>query len=247
MFEVPNVRPLKYSVVVCCYNKVTALPLVIDGLKSTKRDLELILVDDGSTDGSVELARSSGVFSYIHSETPPGRFRINSLRNKGIEVSSCEFVVILDADCVPEDTHFIGHDFIFGFSDNLMSVGRRKFYTADGNIQISDDERNKLFRGQDLWIMPWCTVYGFNIAFKKKLCIDLGGFDTDFNGEWGFDDLDFTYRAENRGIVSMSHKFTTVRHLEHKSSYIKPEESVNLQKFRAKYGDIIPKSWNELK
>ena len=71
MLDVPNVRPLKYSVVVCCYNKVAALPLVVNGLKNTNRDLELILVDDGSTDGSVEWARSSGAFVKIHAEAPP--------------------------------------------------------------------------------------------------------------------------------------------------------------------------------
>lgn len=242
MLEVANVRPLKYSVIVCCYNKISSLPLVVDGLKSANRDLELILVDDGSTDGSVEWARGSGVFSHIHSEEPPGKFRINSLRNKGLELSSCEFVVILDADCVPEETHFIGHDFIFGFSDNLMSVGRRKFYTANGNSKISDDDRCKLFGEDDLWIMPWCAVYGFNIAFRKEACVQLGGFDTNFDGEWGFDDLDFTYRAEKSGVVFASHKFSTVRHLEHKSSYVDPKNSSNLKLLEKKHGNIIPKS-----
>ena len=65
---------------------------------------ELILVDDGSTDRSTEIARSYAErhpdrVSYV---THPGRVNrgMSASRNRGVEVSSGELIAFLDADDV---------------------------------------------------------------------------------------------------------------------------------------------------
>src|SRR5262245_32513563 len=90
------------SVPMCVYNGETYLAEAIDSvLRQTYRPIELILVDDGSTDRSGEIARGYGDrLTYIH-QTHAG---VGIARNRGLTASRGEFVAIQDADdiWVPE-------------------------------------------------------------------------------------------------------------------------------------------------
>jgi GT2 family glycosyltransferase len=42
---------------------------------------------------------------------------------------------------------------------------------------------------------PWALMHGGNIAFPKDAADDVGGFDAAYDGEWGYEDIDFAFRA----------------------------------------------------
>ena len=68
----------KVSVIVPVYNKEPYLRACLDSLAAqTLDDVEIIVVDDGSTDGSLAIARE-----YEHLESP--RFRVFSIENRGV-------------------------------------------------------------------------------------------------------------------------------------------------------------------
>lgn len=94
----------KVSIIMPLYNKERYVKKAIESvIAQTYRDYELIIVDDGSTDNSVEIAES--IISSL-SETDQSIIRILRLpnsgvaaaRNNGVKASHGEYVAFLDAD-----------------------------------------------------------------------------------------------------------------------------------------------------
>ncbi len=84
------------SIVIPCYNAVAWLEETVDSaLQQTYSKLEVVVVDDGSTDDSVRILESYG--ERIVWETGPNRGGCEA-RNRGLEISSGERIQFLDAD-----------------------------------------------------------------------------------------------------------------------------------------------------
>lgn len=89
----------KISVIIPCYNCVSLLPRAADSaLAQTERDLEIILVDDGSADGTDKLcdeyaARDARV-RVVHRENAGP----SAARNAGLAIASGDLIAFLDAD-----------------------------------------------------------------------------------------------------------------------------------------------------
>lgn len=82
------------SVVAIAYNEATDLP---GFLKNTARFAdEVVIVDDGSTDGTVEMARAAGA-RVIVSPRGPGEY-FSHQRNKGIDAATGDWLLHMDID-----------------------------------------------------------------------------------------------------------------------------------------------------
>lgn len=84
------------SVVINVYNGVPYLGEAIESvLAQTYGNRELIVVDDGSDDGTGELAQGYGdALRYVHQP----RGGIGSARNRGLELAGGDYFAFLDAD-----------------------------------------------------------------------------------------------------------------------------------------------------
>ena len=86
----------KVSVVIPCYNGARFLRQAIDSaLAQTHPDVEVVVVDDGSTDDSAEIAKSYG--SRVLLLSGPNR-GLGAARNRGVAGSSGDCITLLDAD-----------------------------------------------------------------------------------------------------------------------------------------------------
>ena len=91
----------KFSIIVPVYNSLRYLPQCVDSLVQqtfNKEDMEVILVNDGSTDGSKELCeRYSEEYPFVVciNQENAGASRA---RNKGIEVATGDFIGFVDSD-----------------------------------------------------------------------------------------------------------------------------------------------------
>ncbi|SFR88850.1 Glycosyl transferase family 2 [Halomicrobium zhouii] len=86
------------SVVIPTYNRADVLPRAVGSvLDQTVADLELLVVDDGSTDGTVALleAYDDERLRVVEHETNQGA---NAARNTGIQEAEGEYVAFLDSD-----------------------------------------------------------------------------------------------------------------------------------------------------
>ncbi len=92
----------RVSVIIAAYNAAPFLPLALDSvLHQTFTDWEIILVDDGSKDGTRDLVLSKMTLfgsrlHYIHQSNRG----VSAARNTAIRHASGEFMALLDADDV---------------------------------------------------------------------------------------------------------------------------------------------------
>lgn len=90
-------KPL-ISVIMPVYNRVGIVKSAVDSvLKQTYPNIELIIVDDGSNDGTFELLKklNDERIVLLHNESCQG---VSNARNKGLEVANGKYIAYLDSD-----------------------------------------------------------------------------------------------------------------------------------------------------
>jgi rhamnosyltransferase len=98
--------PTLVSVVIPTFNAGVLLERVLDALEQQDGGLtcEIIGVDSGSSDGTVERLRRRGARVV---EVPPGQFNHGDTRNKALALASGEFAVLLVQDAVPSSSDWL--------------------------------------------------------------------------------------------------------------------------------------------
>ena len=97
--------PLLVSIIIPCYNSEQYVAEAIQSaLDQTYTNCEIIVIDDGSTDGSLEVIKGFG--HRIRWETGPNQGGC-AARNRGLELSKGEWIQFLDSDDLlpPEKIH----------------------------------------------------------------------------------------------------------------------------------------------
>lgn len=156
----------KISVIIPVYNDANLLNKSINSvLKQTLNDIEIICINDGSTDNSLEILKelekkydSIKVFSQENQGS-------GKARNKGINESNGEYIAFLDAD-----DFFIDDDSL----EKLYKIGNENNANlVSGNIKLVDNN-NKFSPFKDLnyyteesKILP--EEYGIPWAFYKSI------------------------------------------------------------------------------
>ncbi len=92
---------MDFSIIVPAYNEENLLPLSLDCLLRSLRELsakfagEIIVVDNNSTDGTAKIAKSHGAKLVFEKENCIAR-----ARNKGAEVANGRYLIFIDADTI---------------------------------------------------------------------------------------------------------------------------------------------------
>lgn len=115
------------SVIIPVYNAEATLPQCVDSvLTQDFTDFELILVDDGSKDGSLQIceeyARKDNRVTVIHKENGG----VSSARNRGLEIVKGKWVTFVDSDDYLGNEFFpteeLEVDIVFGSYLNVMDA-----------------------------------------------------------------------------------------------------------------------------
>jgi len=106
------------SVVICSLNGSPGVARCLRALATQKDvDLEIIVVDDGSTDDTSEVAREHGV-TVIRHEVNRG---LAAARNTGVKAATAPIVAFLDDDCEPEPEW--ARELADAYEDGVVGVG----------------------------------------------------------------------------------------------------------------------------
>lgn len=184
------------SVVIPCYNQGRFLGEAIDSvLAQTHRSVEIIVVDDGSTDDtSVVARRYDGVRCFSQANQGQG-----AARNLGLTHVTGEYVVFLDADdrLLP-DAFEIGLRHLAAHPDCAFTAGRCLVLGPDGTRQdglyepvVERDHYRMLLRNNYIW-MPG------TVLFRTAVVRQVGGFKTTVSGA---EDYDLYLRLARRHSV----------------------------------------------
>ena len=235
------------SIVFICHNKMSALPHVIGAFaRNTRRPDLVVLSDDASTDGSPEvferLCDQHGLARVVLHHPSDGRgFRLNTLRNDGIAACPEGLVVILDADHVPARTHLEAHrELQLRHEVPTLSTGPRLEYANPDcsgpiNFMWGHEPVSQLQVSHADPIPSWTGILASNMGMAKAAFAALGGFDPRYDGNYGYDDIDFTFRASAAGVFFAASIEAHVIHIPH-PAFDGRQQEVNRRKFREKYG-----------
>lgn len=159
-----NRRPL-VSVVMPTYNRVDLLPRAIESiLHQTFTDFEFVIVDDGSTDNSVELIRAYQTvdkrIKLIQNEKNCG---ISCARNRGMDAARGKYLAIMDSDDYSEPNRL---------EKSLAFFKKHPDYTAVNSIYY---EMGREAKGTNNWVPPrrWEIIFHFANYYTNLAMIDL--------------------------------------------------------------------------
>ena len=91
-------RPL-VTVIIPTFNRLNWISVCLDSIKSqTYSHIETIVIDDGSTDGTVEWLKSEPAYSFVRTHVQPQNGGASNARNDGIRMARGELIVFIDSD-----------------------------------------------------------------------------------------------------------------------------------------------------
>jgi O-antigen biosynthesis protein len=192
----PLPRYPRVSVVVCAYNAERTLDQCLASLATVDYpDYEVILVNDGSRDRTLEIAEAHG-FCRIISQANQG---LSAARNVGAEAATGEIVAYTDSDCVVDPdwlTYLVAKMEANGLTacggpnlpppeDGLIPSVVAVAPGGPTHVLISDEMAEH--------------IAGCNMAFRRDVLLELGGFDPIYRAAG--DDVDICWRFQDAGYV----------------------------------------------
>ncbi len=189
------------SVVVISWNQREFLQRLVGQLRDQDypRDrYEIVVVDDGSTDGSREWLKSLPANDVKTVFGPSERGRSAS-RNAGIRVACGDVVVMLDGDHTIQQNYLTIHAERHA-RERCVIVGKSDFIDHPDfralNHYLNGGGATKLPANAKL---PGRYFLTRNCSVPRDLLMDIGLFDETFTA-WGGEDLDLGVRLEQTGV-----------------------------------------------
>jgi glycosyltransferase involved in cell wall biosynthesis len=160
----------KVSVVVCTYNGERFLRQQLDSIISqTYPNLEIIISDDNSTDGTVPIAKSYQAKDQrikIHLNTHNLGYNRNF--EQGFDLATGNFIAVCDQDDIWKTNKI--EAMMPLFKDGALLVYCRSVRFRNETPDVEKYCRRKLFIGNDIKRLMYVNdIAGHNIIFKKEL------------------------------------------------------------------------------
>lgn len=184
------------SVIIPTYNRMPFLKEAVESvLKQTYRNLEIIVVDDGSTDSTALYLGT--IYDERLSVITVVNGGVSNARNLGINSAQGEYIAFLDSDDVWNPTKIEKQAELFCESTILVYCG--SFIETTSEVRIEEP----VFSGEcyeAFWRNPGVAIvkYGCSSAVVRKDAItQIGGFDTSVPAP--SEDYDFFWRLSKLG------------------------------------------------
>lgn len=219
---------MKTAFIVLTYNRPDTLLQVLHALAlQCTEQHEVIIADDGSTPEVLEvLGKQLPPFKcpVRHVWHPDTGFTAARARNMAVAISSADYLVFLDGDCVPGPRFVAAHEelaetgfFVNGsrvllsealthrILNNAVNINTARWFdwirwrwNGDSNKLIHLLKwPNALFRKEHFF--RWKKIRSCNFGVYRQDFLLVNGFDESFQG-WGHEDADLVLRLHNAGL-----------------------------------------------
>lgn len=162
----------KISVIVPVYNVEKYIRKCVDSLiQQNYKNIEIILVDDGSPDNSSAIldkfATEDERVKVIH-KTNGG---VSSARNAGLDIATGEYIMFVDGDDWVEPDYVSYFCKLIKLNGCFIGMGKNNFYmdlgkTLDKMYTISAEEAIKMIYMEQIFVAVWNKIY--NATFLKN-------------------------------------------------------------------------------
>lgn len=221
------------SVIIPIYNISAYLPKCVDSvLNQTYQHLEIILVDDGSTDDCPgicdDYARKDKRIRVIHKKNGG----LSDARNKGIELSEGEYITFIDGDdyVEPDMVEYLHHLLAENRADMSVCQYNKVYEETEkvqpvlhirGMVAVGNEECVKAFFTFPIGTVAWGKLY--RRSMFSKIRYPYGKFH---------EDVYTTYR-----LVALCNRIVVGN--EHKYNYLQRRNSITKSPFQMKHLDNI--------
>ena len=166
---------------------------------------ELIVIDNGSTDGSKEYLRSIPEVILIENDTNVGA---PYGRNQGLAVSRGEYIIFMDNDTIVTEgwlEKFVNHT---RYNPEIGMLGPMSNYVSGSQFvrQAFYDNARELHLFAKRWeqrnrnrLLPTGRLILFCLFIKREVIQKIGGIDPAYD-KWGWEDDDLSVRAQIAGF-----------------------------------------------
>ena len=238
----------KANVIAAFYNRLDYLKLVLAGLeRQTEKNFELIIADDGSGEEVVKDLKKlipNYSFPIKHIWQEDRGFRKNKILNKAITESDSDYIIFIDADCIPHRGFVEGH---LNFSKKSISLtGRRVNLSEKITSKLTEDNVRSGFLEKNFLLLIKDGIFGKSFDVEKGLYLEnkflldffnrknrgllgcnfsaykddlfkVNGFDERYEAPSIGEDSDIQFRLELSGVKVKSINHSAVQyHLFHK-------------------------------
>jgi GT2 family glycosyltransferase len=190
----PLPRYPRVSVVVCAYNAERTMEACLASLETLDYpDYEVIVVNDGSKDKTLEISER---FGYCRIISQPNK-GLSVARNVGAEAATGEIVAYTDSDCVA-DPDWLTYLVAKMESADLVACGGPNFPPPEDSlvpaaVAVSPGGPTHVLISDDVAE----HIAGCNMAFRRDVLLRLGGFDPLYRAAG--DDVDICWRFQDAG------------------------------------------------
>ncbi|WP_019501282.1 glycosyltransferase family 2 protein [Pseudanabaena sp. PCC 6802] len=181
-----------WSVVVPTYNRLPILQKCLSALEQQQfdRPYEVIVVDDGSTDDTVNhLTLHRDRYPHVRL-IQQDRGGAAAARNSGVEQALGEFIIFIDSDLV------VTEGFLAAHAAGLHGLDRAFTYGRVINTCNFEQPTSEPFKVTDFSAAYFATG---NVAIARHWLIEAGLFDTSFR-QYGWEDLELGVRLKKLGL-----------------------------------------------
>ncbi len=232
------------SVIIVNYNTLRLTEQTINSvLKKTKQlNIEIILVDNNSSDGSFEYFKKNyfNKIILIKNEENIGFGRAN---NKGIELAKGKYIFLLNSDTILINNAI---KILFDYMENNSNIGITGGNLYDLNIKptISYElslpkniiknryKRNSTFN-KTKFPLEVGYISGADMMIQKKILNEIGWFDPDFF--MYYEETELTARVVKKGYKVYNVPQAKIIHLEGKSTIFKEKKYHMVSESKYKY------------
>ena len=186
-----------FSIVIPTYDRKPILEKCLTALEhqTYTGDYEVVVVDDGSNDGTVEWLR----------ETPFPHVRLivqdhqgpSAARNLGVQQAKGDIIIFIDSDLVVLPGFLSNHD--TKLQQGRQDTGGDRFFTYGRVVNTANFENptSEPYKITDYSAAFFATG---NVAIARHWLIEAGLFDTGFQ-LYGWEDLELGVRLKNLGLT----------------------------------------------
>ena len=188
-------RPAPVCFYVPVYNVEAFIRQAIEGILAQHHPVaEILVIDDGSEDGSIDLAREYPV-SIIEHAANRG---LAAARNTAFRRASCGLLAAIDTDARPDPGYakYALMEFENG-DETLGGVGGMLVEQHTDSLPDAWRARHLAQHWGDVRLCPPNFLFGSNSVFRKEAVLDVGGYDERYRTN--AEDAELCVRLRDRG------------------------------------------------